>query len=75
MSLLSLSLQSNGADIVLSMVNTMKSVKALKKLSPMVQLVKERLQEVGCSQEYQGVAISKFDEVLEICSRDVVADL
>jgi len=30
-SLLSLSLQSNGADIVLSMVNTMKSVKALKK--------------------------------------------
>ena len=81
-SLLSLSLQSDGADIALSMVNTMKSVKSLKKLSqqevhewPMVQLVKKKLQDVDGSQEYQGVAISEFDKVLEACSRDVVADL
>jgi len=43
--LLSLSLHSDGADIVLSMVNTMKAVKSLKKLLqlewPMVQLVKK----------------------------------
>ena len=81
-SLLSLSLQGEGADIVLSMVNTMKSVKSLKKLTqqevsewPMVKLVKKRLKDAGGNQEYQGVAISDFDATLETCSRDVMADL
>ena len=58
-SLLSLSLQGEGADIVLSMVNAMKSVKSLKKLTqqevsewPMVKLVKKRLKEADGNQEY-----------------------
>ena len=82
LSLLSLSLQGEGADIVLSMVNTMKSVKSLKKLTqqevsewPMVKLVKKRLKDADGNQEYQGVAISDFDATLETCSRDVMADL
>ena len=81
-SLLSLSLQGEGADIVLSMENTMKSVKSLKKLTqhevsewPMVKLVKKRLKESDGNQEYQGMAISDFDATLETCSRDVMADL
>ena len=81
-SLLSLSLQGEGADIVLSMVNTMESVKSLKKLTqqevsewPMVKLVKKKLKEADGNQEYQGVAISDFDATLETCSRDVMADL
>ena len=53
-SLLSLALQKEGADIVTSIQNTLSSVKALKSLSelaliewPTVKLVKRRLQDVG----------------------------
>jgi len=78
-SLLSLSLQTDGADFVLSMVNTMKSIKSLKVLTeqnaaewPMVQLVKSRLKVVDGN---PGVAIPEFDTALQVCSRHVVEDL
>jgi len=57
---------------VLCMVNTIKSVKTLKKLTqqevsewPMVKLVKNRLKEAHGNQEYQGVAISDFNEAVK----------
>ena len=83
-SLLSLSLQTDGVDFVLSMVNTMKYIKSLKGLTeqnavewPMVQLVKSRQKVVDGSPdpEYQGVAIPEFDTALQVCSRHVVEDL
>ena len=61
-SLLSLMLQSEGADILMSIENTLKSVKSLKSLSqkdssewPTTKLVKTRIEVV--SQEYQGVVL------------------
>ena len=57
MSLLSLTLQSEGADIIMRIENTLKSVTSLKSLSqkdpsewPTVKLVKSRIEVV--SQEY-----------------------
>ena len=82
-SLLSLSLQKEGADIVTSIENTLKSVKALKSLSelapvewPTVKLVKRRLKDVtGDQKEYQGVALQNFDTTLEQCKKHVMADI
>ena len=80
-SLLSLSLQ-KGADIVTSIENTLKSVKAPKSLSelapvewPTVKLVKRRLKDVTGDQEYQGVALQNFDTTLEQCKKHVKADI
>jgi len=71
-SLLSLTLQKGGADIVTSIENTLKSVKALKFLSelapiewPTVKLVKKRLKDAGDQKEYQGVPLQNFDRTLE----------
>ena len=71
-SILSLSLQKEGADIVMSIENTLKAVKALKLLSekdtsewPTIQLVKSRLKEVDAHMEYQGVEVKNFDDVLK----------
>ena len=81
-SLLSLSLQKEGADIVNSIENTLKSVKALKSLSelapvewPTVKLVMRRLKDVGTQKEYQGVALQNFDCVLEQCKKHVLDDI
>ena len=67
-SLLSLTLQKEGADMFTSIENTLKSVKALKSLSelapiewPTVNLVKRRLKDVDDQKEYQGVALQNFD--------------
>lgn len=81
-SLLSLTLQKEGADIVMSIENTLKSVKALKSLSelppgewPTVKLVKSRLKDVGDEKEYQGIALRNFDAILEQCKKHVQDDL
>lgn len=81
-SLLSLTLQKEGADIVTSIENTLKSVKALKTLSelapiewPSVKLVKSRLKDVGHHKEYQGVALQNFDRTLEQCKKHVMDDI
>ena len=81
-SLLSLTLQKGGADIVTSIENTLKSVKALKSLSdlapiewPTVKLVKGRLKDVGDQKEYQGVALQNFDSTLEQCKKHVMDDI
>ena len=83
-SLLSLTLQKEGADIVTSIDNTLKSVKALKSLSelapiewPTVKLVKSRLKDtdVGEGQEYQGIVLQNFDSVLEQCKEHVKEDI
>ena len=80
--LLSLSLQKEGADVVTSIKNTLKSVKALKSLSelapvewPTVKLVKRRLKDITGDQEYQGVALQNFDTTLEQCKKHVMADI
>lgn len=75
-SFLSLALHAKGTNFILSMENTLKSIKSLKSLTqqssqewqPMVKLVKSRLKE--CQ-----VVITNFDEVLESCNTDVLADL
>ena len=79
-SLLSLTLQSEGADILMSIENTLKSVKSLKSLSqkdssewPTVKLVKSWIEVV--SQEYQGVVLQNFDASLEQCKVHVLVDL
>ena len=79
-SLLSLTLQKEGADIVTSIDNTLKSVKALKSLTelttvewPTVKLVKSRLEEN--QKEYQGVALQNFDSILEQCKKHVKDDI
>lgn len=41
----------------------------------MIKLVKNRLKETDRSEEYQGVAVSDYDETVGACSRDVMADL
>ena len=81
-SLLSLTLQKGGADIVTSIENTLKSVKALKSLSdlapiewPTVKLVNGRLKDVGDQKEYQGVALQNFDSTLEQCKKHVMDDI
>ena len=81
-SLLSLTLQKGGADIVTSIENTLKSVKALKSLSelapiewPTVKLVKRRLKDVDDQKEYQGVALQNFDSTLEQCKKHVMDDI
>ena len=79
-SLLSLSLQKEGADIVTSIENTLKSVKAVKMLSdkdpsewPTIKLVKNRLTEskIEDQMEYQGVEVKRFDDVLKQCMEQV----
>ena len=79
-SLLSLMLQSEGADILMSIENTLKSVKSLKSLSqkdpsewPTAKLVKSMIEVV--SQKYQGVVLQNFDASLEQCKVHVLADL
>lgn len=66
--------------IIMSIENTLKSVKLMKSLSqqdhsewPTVKLVKSRI-EVG-SEEYQGVVLQNFDASLEQCKVHVLADL
>ena len=61
-SLLRPTLQSDGADIIMTIENTLKSVKSLRSLSqkdpsewPTVKLVKSRIEVV--SQQYQGVVL------------------
>lgn len=79
-SLLSLTLQNENADIVMSIENTLKSVKSLKSLSeqdpkewPTVKLMKSRIN--VSSQEYQGVVLENIDACLEQCKVHVLADL
>lgn len=81
-SLLSLTLQKEGADIVTSIENTLKSVKVLKSLLelspiewPTVKLVKGRLKDVGDQKEYQGVVLQNFDSTLEQCKKHVMDDI
>ena len=81
-SLLSLALQKEGADIVTSIQNTLSLVKVLKSLSklapiewPTVKLVKRRLQDVRDHQEYQGVALQNFDLTMEQCNKHVMDDI
>ena len=65
MSLLSLTLQGEKADIVSSIETTLKSVKSLQSLIqkdpkewPQIQLLKKKLKEVEGKQEYQGFTIT-----------------
>ena len=82
MSLLSLTLQGEKADIVSSVENTLKSVKSLQSLIqkdpkewPQIQLLKKKLKEVEGKQEYQGFPIANFDATVDQCKVHVLADL
>ena len=80
-SLLSLTLQSDDADIVSSIESTLKSVKALQSLVekdprewPKVKLLKQLVDSDG-QQEYQGVLIPNFDAIVDQCKVHVLADM
>ena len=81
-SLFSLSLQKEGADIVNSIENTLKSIKTLKPTSELapgewstVKSLKRRLKDVGDQKEYQGVALQDFNRTLEQCKKHVMDDI
>lgn len=79
---LSLTLQKKDADIVLSIENTLKSMKAIKSLQskdprewPSVELLKSRMKVVDGGKEYQGTSFTGFDAALDQCKAHVVKDL
>lgn len=79
--LLSLTLQSDNADIVSSIESTLKSAKALQSLVekdandwPKVKLLKQSVYLYG-QQEYQGVSTPNFDPIIDHCKMHVLADL
>jgi len=81
-SCLSLTLQSEKADIVSSIENTLKSVKYLQSLIQkdpkewtQIQLLKKQIKEVEGKPEYQGVPIVDFDATVDKCKVHVLADL
>ena len=81
LSILSLTLQSDTADIVTSVKNTLKAIKTLKSLAeedpkqwPTIQLIQSRIREVD-GQEYQGFQLENFDSCLDKCKPQVIADL
>ena len=81
-SCLSLTLQSEKADIVNSIENTLKSVKYLQSLIQkdpkewnQIQLLKKRIKQVEGKQEYQGYPIVNFDTTVDKCKAHVLADL
>ena len=81
-SLLSLTLQGEKADIVSSIENTLKSVKSLQSLIQkdpkewaQIQLLKKNMKEVEGKQEYQGFPIADFDATVDQCKVHVLADL
>ena len=81
-SLLSLTLQGEKADIVSSIENTLKSVKCLQSLIQkdpkewtQIQLLKKKTKEVEGKQEYQGVPIANVDTTVDQCKGHVLADL
>ena len=79
---LSLTLQKEDADIILSIENTLKSIKAIKSLQskdprewPSVELLKSRIKVVDGIKEYQGTSFTDFDATLDQCKSHVVKDL
>ena len=81
-SCLSLTLQSEKADIVNSIENTLKSVKYLQSLIQkdpkewtQIQLLKKQIKEVEGKPEYQGVPTVDFDATVDKCKVHVLADL
>ena len=82
LSILSLTLQSDSADIVISIENTLKSSKALRSLTEKdpsqrqtVQLVHNRIKEINGHKEYQGVPLQNFDDCLDRCKAPALADI
>ena len=79
-SILSLSLQSDDADIVFSIRSILKTIKALQSLSekepkewPTLQLVKSRIND---QREYQGIPVTpSFESIVDKCKADSIADL
>ena len=81
LSVLSLVLQNESADIVMSVENTLKSAKVLTLMAAKgpqdwttVKLVKNWIAESD-EDEYQGVILPNFDSCLEQCKVHVLADL
>ena len=82
LSILSLTLQSDSADIVISIENTLKSTKALRSLTEKdpsqwqtVQLVHNRIKEIDGHKEYQGVPLQNIDDCLDRCKAPALADI
>ena len=82
LSILSLTLQGDKADIVCSMENTVKSVKLLQQLKqkdpkiwPQIQSLKNSIKEVNGEQQYQGFPIENLDNTVDQCKVHVLADL
>ena len=72
LSILSLVLQGNEVDIVMSIESTLNSLKALMLLLekepcqwPTVKLVKTRMKEIDGVMEYQGIPVENFDECVQ----------
>lgn len=81
-SLLSLTLQSEKADIVSSIENTLKSVKSLQALVQkdpkewvQIELLKNNIKEVEGKREYQGFPVPDIDATVDQCKVHVLADL
>ena len=82
LSILSLVLQGNDVDIVMSIESTLNSLKALMSLLekepcqwPTVKLIKTRIKEIDGVMEYQGVPVENIDECVQQCTIHVLADL
>ena len=79
LSIFSLTLQDDKADIVCSMENTEKSVKLLQQLKqkdpPQIQSLKNSIKEVDGEQEYQGFPIENLGNTVDQCEVHVLADL
>ena len=82
LSILSLVLQGNEVDIVMSIESTLNSLKALMLLLekepcqwPTVKLIKTRIKDIDGVMEYQGIPVGNFDECVQQCSIHVNADL
>ena len=82
LSILSLVLQGNEVDIVMSIESTVNSLKTLMLLLekepcqwPTVKLIKTRIKDIDGVMEYQGIPVGNFDECVQQCSIHVLADL
>ena len=80
-SLLSLTLQSEKADIFISIENTLKSVKSLQALIQkdpkqwvQIELLKNNIKEVEGKQEYLGFPVADIDATVDQCKVHVLAD-
>lgn len=82
-SVLSLSLQEDGLDVVTGVKNILKSSKSLKQMSdedplewPTVKLVKTRIKEESDGFVYQGASLQGYSSrILQECAKHALADL